>query len=84
MTEIIKHPPSTKSDPLPPDKIRRRDYLLDKGRTKGLTKEEADELRELLREQAVEMGLVGLALLIFLGGVALLLGYFLSKGEGEK
>ena len=85
LIEIIKHPPSkAESDPLPPDKIKRRDFLLDKGRREGLTKEEADELRELLREQAIEAGLTGLALLAFLAIVALMLGYFLSRGESNK
>jgi hypothetical protein len=87
LVEIIKHPPlGTKSNPLPPDKIKRRDFLLEKGRREGLTKEEADELRELLREQAVEAGLTGLALLVFLAMVAFILGFFLSRegGEGGK
>jgi hypothetical protein len=85
LIEIIKHPPSkAKLNPLPPDKIKRRDFLLDKGRREGLTKEEADELRELLREQAIEAGLTGLALLAFLALVALMLGYFLSREESGK
>jgi hypothetical protein len=84
LIEIIKHPPSAKSDPLPPDKVKRRDFLLDKGRTKGLDEKEAAELRELLQEQAIEAGLTGLALLAFLGMVALVLGYFLSRRESNK
>jgi hypothetical protein len=73
--KLLRERPSEKiNDPLPPEKIKRRDYLLDKGKKVGLTKDEANELKEILEEEAREAfisGLIGAlafaVLLLFIG-----------------
>jgi len=71
-----------KNNPLTPEKAKRRDELMQKGRLLGLNQVEADELEALLREEAFERFAAGsLALLGFLALAGFVIALFSSKGK---
>ena len=81
LEHIIKSHPAGKNNPLTPEKAKRRDELMQKGRLFGLAQAEADELEALLREEAFERFAQGsLALLAFLALAAFVVALFSSKG----
>jgi hypothetical protein len=77
---LIQERPSEKTnDPLPPEKIKRRDYLLDKGKGVGLTKDEANELKGILEEEAREAFVAGLIGALAFAGLLLFIGLLIAS-----
>jgi F0F1-type ATP synthase beta subunit len=78
--KLLRERPSEKiNDPLPPEKIKRRDYLLDKGKKVGLTKDEANELKEILEEEAREAFTSGLIDALAFAGLLLFVGLLVAS-----
>jgi len=68
-----------KDNPLTPEQRRRRDQLLERGRTTGLNKGEADELRKILEDEARDSFTRGaIGFLAFLG-LLFLVGLFIAS-----
>jgi hypothetical protein len=70
-------------DPLAPEKVRRRDQLLERSKVGGLAREETIELKNILDEEAriaFQEGVIGL--LAFLG-LLFLIGLFIEALRGD-
>jgi hypothetical protein len=71
------------ADPLAPEKVRRRDQLLERSKVGGLAREETIELKNILDEEAriaFQEGVIGL--LAFLG-LLFLIGLFIEALRGD-
>jgi len=66
-------------DPLPPEKARRKEELLLKGRLYGLAQNEAEELKALLSEEAWSDFAAGLIGMIAVLGLLALIGAFIDS-----